>query len=86
MEGEPIVVGFIVDRGIELTDIEGEAGAACFAERLLAGPGADEMRALGWEVIAPQTEVIPTPGTHFSLLDEPCIHVTIAHLCKILSR
>jgi hypothetical protein len=43
-------------------------------------------RLLGWDRLAAEVEVIDTPGTHFSMLDEPCVHVTIAHVRKALEE
>ena len=38
----------------------------------------------GWIDIAPGLEVVPTPGTHFTMLEEPCVRISAAHLHDIL--
>ncbi|MCW3096085.1 MAG: hypothetical protein JWL77_1703, partial [Chthonomonadaceae bacterium] len=37
-----------------------------------------------WDRLVKDIEVIETPGTHFSLLEEPCVHVTLKHVIKAL--
>jgi amino acid adenylation domain-containing protein len=39
---------------------------------------------LGWDRIAPNAQVIETPGSHFSLLEEPCVRVTVSHVKQAL--
>jgi len=35
---------------------------------------------LGWNSLASNIKALRTPGTHFSLLEEPCVHVTLKHM------
>ncbi|WP_165864188.1 non-ribosomal peptide synthetase [Capsulimonas corticalis] len=46
--------------------------------------GRDEL--LGWEGMAECIDVIETPGTHFSLLEEPCVHITLGHIRSALDK
>jgi amino acid adenylation domain-containing protein len=42
---------------------------------------------LGWEAFAlGGVEVIETPGTHYTLLEEPCVHGAVAHVRRLLSE
>ena len=41
---------------------------------------------MGWDRLATNIEVIETPGTHFSLLEEPCVHVTLQHVLRLLEE
>jgi amino acid adenylation domain-containing protein len=41
---------------------------------------------LGWQPLAAHVEVIITPGTHYSLLDEPCVHEPVRQIRKLLAN
>ncbi|MEI6432507.1 MAG: hypothetical protein WCP07_10035, partial [bacterium] len=41
---------------------------------------------MGWERFVDDLEVIVTPGTHHTMLDEPCIHRTLEQVRHVLKR
>lgn len=46
--------------------------------------GAQAAPLLGWDGLATNIDVIPVRGTHYSVLEEPCVHVTLQHVQQIL--
>lgn len=50
----------------------------------LQKPGLGYEPVLGWESLCSDVKVTPTPGTHFSMLEEPCIRVSIKHIVSAL--
>jgi amino acid adenylation domain-containing protein len=50
----------------------------------LQQPGLKVDPLMGWDRLGKDIDVIETPGTHFSLLEEPCVHVTLKHVIKAL--
>jgi thioesterase domain-containing protein len=47
-------------------------------------PGVRHIPKLGWEAFAPNLEVVVTPGTHYTMLEEPCVRTTAGHIRKLL--
>jgi amino acid adenylation domain-containing protein len=52
----------------------------------LQSPKFDFDPTLGWDGLATDIEVVETPGTHFSLLEEPCVRVTVTHVHRALDK
>jgi len=50
----------------------------------LQEPGVRINPELGWGDFAPDVRVIETPGTHTSMLEDPCVHVAVGHIKRIL--
>jgi len=47
-------------------------------------PGQKADRALGWSRLVSNLEVVESPGNHFTMLEEPCVHVSAKHVRKVL--
>ncbi len=52
----------------------------------LQTPGGERDSRLGWGEWTQNIVAIQTQGTHFSLLEEPCVQVTLKHVKKALSE
>ncbi|MCW3095480.1 MAG: amino acid adenylation domain protein [Chthonomonadaceae bacterium] len=60
------------------------AGRIVLLRTHLQEPETKDAPKLGWDDLAPNIEVIATPGTHYSILEEPCVHPTLRHVTRIL--
>lgn len=61
------------------------AGPILLLRARIQKPGLKVPPKLGWENLASNVVVIETPGTHFSMLEEPCVHISIAPVRKALN-
>jgi amino acid adenylation domain-containing protein len=60
------------------------AGRVVLLRTRLQEPEMKDAPKLGWDDLTTNIEVIPTPGTHYSILEEPCVHPTLRHVTRIL--
>jgi amino acid adenylation domain-containing protein len=50
----------------------------------LQPPAMETEPMLGWDRLSSNLEVIQTPGTHYSLLEEPNVHITLRYVKQVL--
>lgn len=65
---------------------EGYSGRAILIRARLQKPGFKVEPLLGWAGLATDIKIIETPGTHYSLLEEPCVRVTVKHVLQALKE
>ena len=80
----------------KLMDAEGQAlsnyhpspyaGQAVLLKAHLDEPDVDSKGLLGWDTLAPNLKTIRTPGTHYTMLEEPCVRTTASHIRNILCK
>jgi amino acid adenylation domain-containing protein len=49
-------------------------------------PGLSSDPTMGWQEVVTDVDVVVVPGTHYSLLERPCVSVTAAHLRRMLAE
>jgi len=62
------------------------SGSAVLLRARVQDPQWQYHASMGWERFVDDLEVIVTPGTHHTMLDEPCIHRTLEQVRHVLKR
>ena len=61
-------------------------GGAAYLFRARLQSGLQPETSLGWARLVRKLKVVEVPGTHYSLLDEPCVQVNVQRLHKLLDE